>query len=84
MMILRHALVVLTIAGGLGGVVAGTRHRVPPPAAMVFADLAGQPMMMTEALSPPEPKPPTGPHLPDGGQPDMTPVTGFDQPPPGR
>ena len=81
-MILRHALLLLTIAGGLGGVVAGTRHRVPPPAALVFADLTGEPMAI-EALAPREPQPPVGPRLPDGGQPDMTPVTACNQQPTG-
>ena len=67
---MRHALVLLTIAGGLGGVVAGTRHRVPPPATVAFADLAGDPT----ARPPEEPQPPSGPRLPDGGPGDLIPV----------
>jgi hypothetical protein len=78
-MVFRHALVLLTIAGGLGGVVAGTRHRVPPPATVAFADLFGD-ATATVVAPPPEPQPPPGPRL-DGGAPDMIPVTGstFDQ-----
>ena len=72
-MVFRQALVLLTIAGGLGGVVAGTRHRVPPPASVAFADLFGD---IPAAGLAPEPQPPSGPRLPDGGLPDMLPVTG--------